>query len=193
MPQKTSIPCVCGEMAALRVRKSRAFQGQEKRERDFRCDGCGRSYDETEIDVISPPRGIDLCSLNDAPPLNEDLAQQAREEFKAGKSISTDAYLQETRATMGAESPREPVPRKHPLQYTHLDNDGIRRFRRNEIVIYLLDCGPFDMNHLAIRGFSREDYEQFAQLIGYSVSGFSDLSYVSDETLELADRAPIQQ
>ena len=38
------------------------------------------------------------------------------------------------------------------------------------------------MNDLNSRVFSIEDREQFAQLIGYSVSGFGDLSYVSDET-----------
>jgi len=32
--------------------------------------------------------------------------------------------------------------------------------------------------------FSQEDREQFAQLIGYSLSGFGELSYVSDETCE---------
>jgi len=34
--------------------------------------------------------------------------------------------------------------------------------------------------------FNDEEREQFAQLIGYSVSGFGDLSYVSDETFETA-------
>jgi hypothetical protein len=30
--------------------------------------------------------------------------------------------------------------------------------------------------------FDREDWEQFAQLIGYSLDGFGELSYVSQET-----------
>ena len=38
------------------------------------------------------------------------------------------------------------------------------------------------MNELACMDFSQEDSEQFAQLIGYSVSGFSELSYVSNDT-----------
>ena len=31
--------------------------------------------------------------------------------------------------------------------------------------------------------FSNEDHAEFAELIGYSVSGYGDLSYVSDERL----------
>jgi len=70
---------------------------------------------------------------------------------------------------------------KHPAQEIVRDSDGTFRFRKNEIVRYLLDCGPSDMNHLAIIPFAKEDREQFAQLIGYSVCGFSELSYASDE------------
>jgi hypothetical protein len=42
------------------------------------------------------------------------------------------------------------------------------------------------MNQLGYMNWSNEDREQFAQLIGYSLSGFSSLSYVSDETYQLA-------
>jgi len=76
--------------------------------------------------------------------------------------------------------------RKHPIQYVEKDAGGVFRFRANAIVRHLLDAGPFDMNSLAEKDFSREDREQFAQLIGYSVSGASDLEYVSDETLAAA-------
>jgi hypothetical protein len=59
---------------------------------------------------------------------------------------------------------------------------GVERFKENKIVSYLLDAGPIDMNALAIMRFSNEDREQFAQLIGYSVCGFCELSYVSEDT-----------
>lgn len=52
----------------------------------------------------------------------------------------------------------------------------------------MLDDGPFDMNDIASKQFSQEDQEQFAQLIGYSLSGFSELSYVSDETYNTAEK-----
>ena len=73
---------------------------------------------------------------------------------------------------------------QHPIQPLGLDEGGVLRFKENAIVRYLLDNGPHDMNHLAVQKFSQEDREQFAQLIGYSRSGWSDLSYVRDETWE---------
>lgn len=75
---------------------------------------------------------------------------------------------------------------KQPLQPVGLDAAGRARFKDNKIVVFLLDAGPFDMNQLAAMSFPREDREQFAQLIGYSLAGFSELSYVSDETYATA-------
>lgn len=76
--------------------------------------------------------------------------------------------------------------RKHPIQPLEKDKHGTTRFKANAIVRLLLDDGKYDMNRLAMLPFSDEDREQFAQLIGYSLSGFGDLSYVSDETYEKA-------
>ena len=76
---------------------------------------------------------------------------------------------------------------KHPVQPLVTDSEGVLRFKANAIVRYLLDNGPFNLNDLALLPFSDEDREQFAQLIGYSLSGFGDLSYVSDETYERAE------
>jgi hypothetical protein len=69
---------------------------------------------------------------------------------------------------------------QHPVQPLQVDPDGVLRFKPNAIVRFLLDAGPFDMNKLALMPWSDEDRCQFAQLIGYSLSGYSDLSYVSD-------------
>ena len=71
---------------------------------------------------------------------------------------------------------------KHPIQPLCFDGYGTVRFKKNEIVEFLLDNGGFDMNKLALLDFSDEDREQFAQLIGYSIYGFSELSYVSLDT-----------
>jgi len=84
-------------------------------------------------------------------------------------------------------SKRSDAPR-HPVQPMVKDDHGVMRFKENAIVRYLLDKGPFDMNHLALQEFSAEDAEQFAQLIGYSLSGFGDLSYVSNETYTKAEK-----
>ncbi len=78
----------------------------------------------------------------------------------------------------------------HPMQPVYLTEGGIARFRKNDIVRFLIDFATgkgVSMNELALMPFSREDREQFAQLIGYSVSGFGDLSYASDEVVTEAD------
>lgn len=77
--------------------------------------------------------------------------------------------------------------RPHSLQQIERASDGVVRFRQNAIVRFLLDAGPFDLHKLAFMQFSDDDREQFAQLIGYSVSGFGELSYANPETIECAD------
>ncbi len=76
---------------------------------------------------------------------------------------------------------------RHPIQPI-IDVNGTKRFKANAIVEYLLDNGGIDMNAISRLPFSREDREQFAQLIGYSLSGFSELGYVSDDTFEAASK-----
>lgn len=66
---------------------------------------------------------------------------------------------------------------------------GTIRFQRNAIVEYLLENGGIYLNILAELPFSQADREQFAQLIGYSVCGFHELSYVSDATANEASAA----
>lgn len=73
----------------------------------------------------------------------------------------------------------------HPMQPLRIEN-GTVRFKRNKIVEFLLDNGGFDMNALAALNFTREDRAQFAQLIGYSVGGYCDLSYPSKESKDVA-------
>ncbi len=79
---------------------------------------------------------------------------------------------------------RDSIP--HPNQPLGLDEDGVMRFKPNKIVRFLLEMGPFDMNKLSLMDFSAADRVQFAQLIGYSRSGFGELSYVTDEAWESA-------
>lgn len=77
---------------------------------------------------------------------------------------------------------------RHPIQPIVMDPHGVARFKKNKIVEYLLDQGEFNMNDIARIEFPREDRVQFAQLIGYSVCGFGDLGYVSDEDYEAASK-----
>jgi hypothetical protein len=76
---------------------------------------------------------------------------------------------------------------KHPVQPLEKDSHGVLRFKENKIVRFLLDAGPFNLNQIASMPFDNEDREQLAQLIGYSLSGFGELSYVSDETYNKAE------
>lgn len=75
-----------------------------------------------------------------------------------------------------------------PIQPVKEDDRGVLRFIGNSIVQKLLDDGSFDLNDIATWDATREEREQFAQLIGYSLSGFGDLSYVSRETYEAASK-----
>lgn len=78
------------------------------------------------------------------------------------------------------------TPSQHPTQPLELDGHGVRRFKRNAIVEYLLRNGGIDLNKLATLDFSKEDRQQFAQLIGYSLSGYSELNYVDEDSYRKA-------
>jgi hypothetical protein len=108
------------------------------------------------------------------------------------KSKPKPAPKEILRATM-VDPPKRHAD-SHPMQHVRWDGKGVIRFRENAIVRWMLDegqrTGAFDMNLLARdHAFSVEDWEQFAQLIGYSVSGAASLAYVSDRTLFKAERA----
>jgi hypothetical protein len=73
---------------------------------------------------------------------------------------------------------------KYPLQ-PMIDS----RFEANPIIDHMLNY--FDLNKVSIwcqqNDIDNKYQEQLAQLIGYSLGGYGDLSYVSDETYDMAD------
>lgn len=76
-----------------------------------------------------------------------------------------------------------------PMQPLEIDDHGTLRFRQNEIVRKLLDHGTgtgCGLNEMALDEYSAEDRMQLAQLIGYSLSGYGELSYVTDESYDRA-------
>lgn len=78
---------------------------------------------------------------------------------------------------------------KHPLQPLYVTESGVLRFHQNKIVSDMLDFSTshgFGLNEIACRQYSQDDRIQFAQLIGYSHSGFGDLSYVDDQSYLVA-------
>ncbi len=80
---------------------------------------------------------------------------------------------------------------KHPMQPVVSIKSRIR-FQENKIVSFLLDFAGehgVNMNTLAKMPFDDDDRTQFAQLIGYSVSGAGELHYFASDVLEKADEA----
>lgn len=75
----------------------------------------------------------------------------------------------------------------HPMQGIYIAPDGVVRFRQNQIVRFLLDNSRHNLNELTLMGFSDEDWIQFHQLTGYSVSGYGDLSVVPQAVRDAAD------
>ena len=68
---------------------------------------------------------------------------------------------------------------RQPIQPLYKDEHGLVRFKENKIVRQLLDFASsrgMSLNDIAMRDYSQEDRVQFAQLIGYSLSGFGTLS-----------------
>ena len=83
---------------------------------------------------------------------------------------------------------------KHPMQPIGWDEKTgkVIRFKQNKIVRMLLDTHKLNLNDIAkmnAKGiFNNDDYTQLMQLIGYSVSGYGELSTSPEETVREADR-----
>lgn len=75
---------------------------------------------------------------------------------------------------------------EHPMQPAGLDEHGVLRFKENKIIDYLFRSGKLSLNEIAIMSFPEEDRMQVAQLLGYSLSGYGSLSYVTDESYDRA-------
>lgn len=79
----------------------------------------------------------------------------------------------------------------HPIQPLAKDASGVLRFKENKIVSDLLDLASkhgLSLNDIAVREYSNEDRQQLAQLIGYSLSGYSELRpYVDDAAYAAAE------
>lgn len=74
----------------------------------------------------------------------------------------------------------------HPVQPVVIDKQGVARFKENKIVRALLDTGTLDLNKIAVLDFPKEDRIQLAQLIGYSICGASELTYMPDSIIDAA-------
>jgi hypothetical protein len=73
-----------------------------------------------------------------------------------------------------------------PMQPLCRDDDGVVRFRANPLVRALYDAARragLGLNELAALPFDDDDRAQLAQLLGYSLAGWCELSYVSDDAV----------
>ena len=78
---------------------------------------------------------------------------------------------------------------KHPMQRVKFDDKGVIRFQENKIITDLFEQGALDLNKIAMNpAYDVDDRMQLAQLLGYSVSGYGDLSYASRRSIRKADK-----
>lgn len=67
------------------------------------------------------------------------------------------------------------------------DSRGVVRFKANAIVNWIVSSGRLNLNDIFLDGYSIEDIEEFWQLMGYSVSGYGELSFIREKTAAVAD------
>jgi hypothetical protein len=78
---------------------------------------------------------------------------------------------------------------KHPMQRVKFDDKGVIRFQENRIIVDLFVQGILDLNKIAMNpAYDADDRMQLAQLLGYSVSGYGDLSYTTSKSVRKADK-----
>lgn len=75
---------------------------------------------------------------------------------------------------------------KHPVQPVYEDENGVHRFKPNKIIQDMQEAGLIDLNKIAGK-YPHDDICQLNQLIGYSVSGWGDLSTSSQLNMTRAD------
>lgn len=74
------------------------------------------------------------------------------------------------------------------FQYdTVIDKQGTQRFVENSVIVHLFNTGVLDLNKLGqdylAKKFSKKDYLELHVMLGYSISGFCDLSTFFDVKL----------
>ena len=79
-----------------------------------------------------------------------------------------------------------------PIEFSDPEHPQSVRFKPNGIVRFLLNFSHgkgVGLNELGDMPWPQEDWDQFYQLIGMSVSGYSDCSLVSNEAKDAAEAA----
>ncbi|UTD55908.1 hypothetical protein [Halomonas sp. MS1] len=117
-------------------------------------------------------------TLENLEAINEQLSQRYEE-------------VQQEKEALIIENHRLSKVQGYPMQPVSIDSRGSIRFEENPIISHLAR-EVSNLNDIAIwcavNEVDAKYQEQLAQLIGYSVSGYGELSYVSDESFERAAR-----
>lgn len=77
----------------------------------------------------------------------------------------------------------------HPIQPLILDENGVLRFKPNQIVRFLLDGQPIDLNRVMNANFSADDRSQLVQLLGIPVSSYADFPCAKAGVVDAAKAA----
>ncbi len=79
------------------------------------------------------------------------------------------------------------MAKKPPMQPIGFDDQGVARFRANDVVQWLWETGQIDLNRIRVERFNKYDVAQFWQMLGYSVSAYGELSFIPKAVVEEAD------
>lgn len=115
------------------------------------------------------------------------MARALAAEERAGRKAATRFD------TQSLQRPVKPgdviVVRVGGVEYeTVIDQNGTQRFRANGLIRCLRDAGYTNLNTLAMaygeKRFTQREYAEFNMALGYSVSGFAELSSFQDMLIE---------
>ncbi|HGG8806015.1 TPA: hypothetical protein ACJJXH_002267 [Enterobacter hormaechei subsp. hoffmannii] len=149
-------------------------------------------------DVVKELARIALASLEAEPVAWRSLYYENHGLLTGSKNVLASWQKQGWKCEPLYAAPPAPVTADNnfPMQPLVIDAHGTLRFKENPIVRTLLDYATvrgYGLNEMALEEFDAEDQMQLAQLIGYSLSGYGTLSYVTDESYERAAAAAPQQ
>jgi len=80
------------------------------------------------------------------------------------------------------------MKKKHPIQPLIEDSHGTIRFKENKLIRRLLEQSGISLNEIGLWDVSKDDFSQFAQLIGYSHDGYCGLEYADRIVADAAEQ-----
>lgn len=144
------------------------------------ADGALQFHPNGVIQALFASHPLELEALLEMDFPREDLAQFVQ---LLGMGCQAVADL----GLLPAPPPQATEHPVHPFQPPVLDGFNRVCFRPNEVVRHLLKTGPLGLNDLVQREEATQpNWQQMAQLIGYSLDGFASLDAATDEACNWA-------